>query len=369
MVTLSLDRVLGCLLGGALGDALGYPVEFLDAAEIARRYGTEPPKSLAYAGVAPAQISDDTQMVLFSIEGILRARAARVRPDEAGWAHFLLGAYQRWYSTQTMRAQSTPLQATSMGPLVSDPRLHARRAPGNTCLAALAQSFVASTLASPDSPVNFSKGCGALMRSAPFGLAALTRSEAFQQAKVAGALTHGHPSGYLSAAYFASVIFDTARGVDLDVAMSHADVLLDRESEHDEVAFAVDRARRLATDSPQASMDWASLGQGWVGDEALGIALFCALRSARIGGGFIPMLWDAVVHDGDSDSTGALVGSLLGARTGTADLPAAWLDELEARDLIEQLSRELHAVVVGGDVDPERFPPVAGALLDVTRVD
>ena len=70
-----LDRYRGCLLGGAAGDALGYPVEFLSLADIRERYG--PAGITSYAlqhGVA--QISDDTQMTLFTANGLLFLRPA-----------------------------------------------------------------------------------------------------------------------------------------------------------------------------------------------------------------------------------------------------------------------------------------------------
>src|SRR5690606_6418819 len=65
-------RFLGCLLGGAVGDALGAPVEFMKRAEILRRFG---PKGItqyapAYGGLG--RITDDTQMTLFTAEGLIR---------------------------------------------------------------------------------------------------------------------------------------------------------------------------------------------------------------------------------------------------------------------------------------------------------
>src|SRR5215471_4781140 len=90
----SRDRFLGCLLAGAIGDSLGYPIEFVKSAdEIVARFGVAPPDALAYAGAAV--VSDDTQMTLFSADALLRARAARA----GSIAPFALGAYQRWYAT------------------------------------------------------------------------------------------------------------------------------------------------------------------------------------------------------------------------------------------------------------------------------
>jgi ADP-ribosylglycohydrolase len=187
-----LDRIEGCLLGGALGDALGYPIEFVGSAdEIARRFGTAPPARLAYGEGARGLVSDDTQMTLYTAEGLVAARraGASVATDH------LLAAYQRWYGTQAMRRGEPARPPKDAGWLSADPRMHERRAPGTTCLSALALSFTRGSLATVNDPPNGSKGCGAVMRSAPFGFIARAREDAFEAARDAGVLTHGHPSG------------------------------------------------------------------------------------------------------------------------------------------------------------------------------
>jgi ADP-ribosylglycohydrolase len=240
-----------------------------------------------------------------------------------------------------MRAGSPARPPANAGALMADPRLHARRAPGNTCLAALAQSFTRGRLATVEDPPNGSKGCGAVMRSAPFGLAARDRAEAFREARDAGVLTHGHPSGYLSAAYFAAVVFDVARDAPLADAMRRADELLAVEAESGETRAAIEGARRVAAHGAPSRAALEGLGGGWVGEEALAIAIACALTA---GDGVAAALWRSVVHGGDSDSTGSLTGNLLGAMRGEGALPAAWLAELELRDVVERVARELHEV-------------------------
>jgi ADP-ribosylglycohydrolase len=347
------DRVLGCLLGGALGDALGYPIEFVHSAEeIVARFGASAPGDLSYAGTAVT--SDDTQMTLFSAEALVRARSAG-SPDVTSFA---LGAYQRWYATQ---APSKPQAQGGQGLLLAEPRLHARRAPGQTCLAALALSFTRAKVASVDDPPNGSKGCGAVMRAAPFGLAARTREEAFVTARDAAVLTHGHPSGYLSAAYLASLVFDLARGMALADAMAAADVLLSGERDHEEVAAALVGAREVAARRDLSAGAIEQLGGGWVGEQALAIGLASVLAGpvhdpARC-------LWRAVMHAGDSDSTGSIAGNLLGAMVGAQALPRRWREQLDIGDLIERVARDLHAVTIQGRLpDAGDYPPVAGSL-------
>jgi ADP-ribosylglycohydrolase len=349
------DRFLGCLLGGAIGDALGYPIEFARSADdIVARFGAAPPAQLAYAG--PALVSDDTQMTLFSAEAVLRARAA----GADSIAPFALGAYQRWYATQATSPPPSQLP-TGHGILIAEPRLYARRAPGQTCLGALVASFMRSALPTVADPPNNSKGCGAVMRAAPFGLLARTRDEAFVTARDAAVVTHGHPSGFLSAATLAALVHDLVNGVDLVEAMRAADVLLAREPEHDEMTAAMTAARSVAAGGAPTASRLESLGGGWVGEQALAIGLACALTASAddVAGA----LWRAVVHAGDSDSTGSIAGNLIGAMFGARALPARWREQVELRDLIARVAGDLHGVAAGGGApDTAAYPAVDGVV-------
>lgn len=71
------DKIRGCLFGGAVGDALGYPVEFLKEKEIFREYGRNGIQSYKLNQELKALISDDTQMTLFTANGLLAAQTNR----------------------------------------------------------------------------------------------------------------------------------------------------------------------------------------------------------------------------------------------------------------------------------------------------
>src|SRR5690606_32842060 len=96
-----------------------------------------------------------------------------------------------------------------------------------------------------------------------------------------------------------------------------------------------------------------ALGGGWVAEEALAIALYCALVAE---GDFAAGVRLAVNHSGDSDSTGAIAGNLLGVMLGEEAIPAAWLRELELRDVIEQIADDLFRAAGGRDIDWQRYP-------------
>jgi ADP-ribosyl-[dinitrogen reductase] hydrolase len=351
MPTLS-DRFQGCLLGGAVGDALGAPIEFLSLADIRARFG---PDGLTREtpDAVRAGITDDTQMTLFTAEGLLRAHNARIAGGAAGPEAEIAAmhrAYLRWDYTQREAWPSlAPPRSDRSGWLLEQPFLHRLRAPGRTCLSAL-RGDRRGTIAQP---LNASKGCGGVMRVAPVGLA---HARPFAFAVEAAALTHGHPSGYLSAGALAAMIAALVAGHSLEEAVDRAGRELSSCDGHEETTAALQKAVALArSGAPPSAEAVESLGQGWVGDEALAIAVYCSLTAADLADG----VTRAVNHGGDSDSTGAITGNLLGAALGAQAIPRAWRDALEGAELMTRVAADLFDMVTYAEraVDPVRYPP------------
>jgi len=80
------------------------------------------------------------------------------------------------------------------------------------------------------------------------------------------------------------------------------------------------------------------LGEGWVGEEALAIAVYCSLRHRD---DFRKAIIAAVNHSGDSDSTGAIAGNILGAYLGLSSIPEKWVKKLEIREAIVKIADEI----------------------------
>jgi hypothetical protein len=130
------ERVRGCLLGGAAGDALGAPVEFLTLDEIRAHHGEDGVTEMVAAAWPAGSITDDTQMTMFTVEGLIRAV---VRLHLKGICHpagVVDHAYARWLATQGQRCPRWD-RGELDGWLICLPGLHVRRAPGNTCLSAM----------------------------------------------------------------------------------------------------------------------------------------------------------------------------------------------------------------------------------------
>jgi ADP-ribosyl-[dinitrogen reductase] hydrolase len=296
--------LLGCVLGGAVGDGLGAPIEFSSIDTIRHLHGPS-----GVVDLPSLEITDDTQMVLFTLEGLLLARQHGVDPRLT-----VRAAYGRWLHTQ-----GGPLVASD-GWLMADQRLHSRRAPGHTCITALKHN-----------EKNNSKGCGGVMRAAPVAVWSPDVREVFSLAADTARMTHHHPSGYLSAGALAVIVQALLAGSDLVSAVAVARAELVRWEGHEEQTSLLDKVMGLGPLTPEEIE--SELGGGWVGEEALAIGLHAAL----VGANFADAVRIAVNHSGDSDSTGSICGNILGARDGTDVIPDAWLAVLELRDVMERL--------------------------------
>ncbi|MEV0636699.1 ADP-ribosylglycohydrolase family protein [Streptomyces sp. NPDC050619] len=348
-------RVRGCLLGGAVGDALGYPVEFSSLDRIRAAHGQQ-----GVTGLVPGEngavglISDDTQMTLFTAEALIQDQEGkRHRAPEKGisdgWIMLMRRAYEQWLETQRKPGPEQAAPPENGGPeggLITEPWLYARRAPGNACLSGVAQMYAPDPWLALDGkpgPVNpDSKGCGAVMRSAPFGL--VTNDHvAFSMAARAAQITHGHPTGYYAAGALAAIVANLVEGDSMEGSVLRALQLLKHFPGHEETSAALHRAVELAADSTVARAERVeSLGAGWVAEEALAIGVYCALLKMRTEDALLM----SVNHSGDSDSTGSICGNLRGAQRGDSTLPHAWVRQIEGRARIAMLADDLAATGV-----------------------
>ncbi|MFM2124170.1 MAG: hypothetical protein RL328_621 [Acidobacteriota bacterium] len=331
------SRVRGCLLGGATGDALGAPVEFMRLSQIRERFGLFGITDYAPAYGRIGAITDDTQMTLFTAEGMIRAFVRQSLRGICSPPAVISHAYLRWLLTQGGHP-SRGLKIGEDGWLWGVRELHHRRAPGNTCLSALASmhEFTAEHAS------NDSKGAGAIMRVAPTALMAPEGHEqdaqsVFDLAKSVSWITHGHPSGYLSAAAFAVILHGLLGGHILATGIERARDLLKGEEDSAETLGAIAKAMDCVEAGTPPDDAISLIGEGWVAEEALGIALYCALTTSD----FATAVRMAVNHDGDSDTTGSLVGQLLGAMQGEDAIPVHWLRDLELRNTIAEMADDL----------------------------
>jgi ADP-ribosylglycohydrolase len=336
-----LSKFKGCLIGGAVGDALGYAVEFMPASTIFQKYGKKGITEYELRhGVA--EISDDTQMTLFTATGLLvgttRGMARGIMGNYEGYIAY---SYRDWYRTQTERY---PLpEEFHYSWLVNLPEMFSLRAPGNTCLSALQQGGNGSI----GNPPNHSKGCGGIMRVAPIGLYFTGKGLTPEEIDIIGAktaaLTHGHELGYIPAAMLAHIIWRiTESGTTiLDAvkdAMGMMPVIFPEAKHMDDLLALIRKAVALSKEDRNDLDAIRQLGEGWVAEETLAIGVYCVLKYSD---DFQKGIVAAVNHDGDSDSTGAVAGNILGAFLGFDAIPQKYLDRLELKNVILEIAEDL----------------------------
>lgn len=337
------ERFKGAMLGGAVGDALGYLIENMDLKTIHKKYGPYGLRTIVKVNPNTKKgiISDDTQMALFTADGLLWASHDELSPAEG-----IYRSYMRWYYTQTERivrmGQSDWIkkqahEETLGYDMMGTADLFSRRGPGKVCLMSLASGVCYDEKNRP----NTSKS-STVMRTGPIGLFySSDPQQAFVVGCQAGMLTHGGPNGYLSAGIFSALVSLLTQGKDMGAAIAEVLPLLQQDngmSLYKLVIKAIDEA--VSDHNPIKSMK--VLGLGWSADEALALAIYCLLKTKS--------LKDAVIlacnQDGDSDTCGAICGTLAGALYGEKGIPKNWLNGLECLDLAEHLSDCLYQHVM-----------------------
>ncbi|MBR6707007.1 MAG: ADP-ribosylglycohydrolase family protein [Clostridia bacterium] len=344
-----LSRIRGSLIGGAVGDALGYPVEFMPWKGITREYGPEGIQSYCINRMTGnAVITDDTQMTLFTANGILIGEThGRLKGIQGPIADYVHIAYREWQLTQEHGADVMNMDHRCW--LFEIPTLHVPRAPGLTCLSALRSGKMGST----EKPLNNSKGCGGVMRVAPLGLHYRPETEDDRRfldkdgAEIA-AITHGHPLGWLPAAVMTHMIGVGVYGDGRKSIRAAADEAWETvrniygggvsDYNLDAMEKLIVKAEKLSAAEGNDVDQIRSIGEGWTGDEALAIALYCCLRYPD---DFTRAITAAVNHSGDSDSTGAVAGNILGAFIGEEAIGEKWKADLEMLPVIMEMADDL----------------------------
>ena len=305
-----------------------------------------------------AQISDDTQMTLFTANGLLFSETRRRigAPGGGSVAGAVAACYRDWLKTQ--REPFCPGAQDHTAWIMNVPELYQRRAPGNTCLDAIVQGAKGTM----ERPINRSKGCGGIMRVASAGLWLTKPDGAGRLAAQLAALTHGHELGYIPAGvlgYCVSVLTHGETDSVLEAVQNGMDWAARQFAGTPHLPELIDLVNEAVCLSEKDMEDTDAireLGEGWVAEETLAIAVYCALKHEN---DFDRAIAAAVNHDGDSDSTGAVTGNLLGARLGLAGIPPKYLEHLELKSVILELADDLCQ-----GVPPsygKQFPPLVHA--------
>jgi ADP-ribosylglycohydrolase len=313
--TPALDRISGCVLGAAIGDALGHPVEFIDSLEgIRLQYGPRGIEGYVLwwendtGRFAP--YTDDTQMAEVVLRSLLASRDAgedldltmeRIGQGFARWAENPQGGH---------------------------------RAPGGACLRGSRELERGRPWREGDPRAG---GCGSVMRAYPFGLFFSDERRAETWAVEHSRLTHGHPMALAACAAIAVGVRHAVLGHGSEAildGMLDAAARRDRETA-DLCCWALEQAR-----GGQPSAPVLERLQGWNAREAIAAAVHVLARHPDAPR---TALLEAANTPGDSDSIATLVGAVVGARCGLGSLPEDWVRDVERSPDLLALSRSIHS--------------------------
>eukprot|EP00703_Trepomonas_sp_PC1_P003817 JAP92789.1 ADP-ribosylglycohydrolase [Trepomonas sp. PC1] len=313
-----LTRKLACILIGGQGDALGFRVEFLSFTNIIKKFGS------LFTQISKT-VSDDTQMTLF----------AELAMQQGGQKQNFQQQFLNWHSTQLHLKQAE--KGSQLHQISS--ALNHLRAPGGTCMSALA----AGGHGSFTKKINDSKGCGTIMRNGTIALHGFELDYLVNCAAVQALITHTHDDAMLPCCF--QTVFQTMLFVCQENNwFQRCQQALRQTDEYLTKSFLQDKYQKSNTKKLMGKLmleklhnidlnhqnyqkstlylQLKKLGQGWVADEALAIAIFCLMQSED------PMqqIIIAANHDGDSDSTACVCGQIYGSVRGFRGFPIEGVD-------------------------------------------
>lgn len=355
-------------MGGAIGDCLGANTEFKSLDEIKELYGNS--GLTDFIGKDDkGYITDDTQMTLFTIEAILNYE--KDLSVDKSLTYEFMKSYKNWYITQYNK-YNEQVSKTYKSDLMLVEDMYRWRAPGNTCLTSIKQMDLVNK---EYRTVNDSKGCGAIMRIAPIGLTYLWNSHKngidnlIKYTIENVLLTHQHILSTLSCLYYIYIInrlteSDTFMKAKKDMKLIELDIIFspngleskflhnlflynykeqDTENSFSTIKNLWQTVKDLIYSKNSPSIDdIKQIGQGWVAEETLMIALYCVIQAKS----FEECIILAANHDGDTGSTAALAGQLYGLINPNEVINSKFFNRINEKDLILDYSNKLFNVMV-----------------------
>jgi len=323
------EQYSGCVCGLAIGDALGFPNEFNDRkTNLLRRNNKELTdleptlnfargktkrigKKLVYEPVIefPAgTYSDDTQMSLALARALLRNNFKKY--DLNNIMKNVQEEFIDWLNDK-----------------------QTDRAPGKACIAGCRK--MAKGIFWRQSGDYAAKGCGAAMRSAPIGLMFYDDLEKLVEiSDAASKCTHAHPTA-ISAGIGTAYL--TALALQRKNPEKWIDEILQKEFFNLEFKNKIAEIKTIKAKT-DIFKEIEQIGQGWKGDEAVAIALYCFLRNPK---NYAKSVLTAANIDGDTDSVSCITGAISGAYNGINKIPEKWIQNIENSENLKEIGGKL----------------------------
>jgi len=317
-----IKKFRGCLLGLAVGDALGAPVEFLKLEEIKEKYGPGGIQDFdLWDGFKPGSTTDETQLSLATAKACINAFQSLMDKRKSRSLDFAYLWYQDW-----LQSMKDPFRV---------------RRPGYTTMHVL-QSGKKGVV---EAPINDSTEPSGLLRTAPVGLT-FPPGMAFREGADFAALTHGNPSSYLAGGFLAESIAQIIAGKSLQDAVELALEQTMTFEGNQELLRLMELAMELFIVREPVETALEKIGKGMTAGEVLAMGIFCCMRFVF---SFQEGLIAAVNHSGASPTTGAVTGAVSGALLGSDAIPEKWVTRLEDSSKILEIAEDMYMAIKGGE--------------------
>lgn len=305
MNTTIIDKIKAVMIGHAVGDALGVPVEFKSREKISKAPITDMEGFGTYPYPAGTW-SDDTSMSLAAIDSLAQ--------DKIDWDEIMKN-FGKWLDS----GEYTPSGETFDV--------------GRTCVRAIINYFTNGTdaLHSGES-AEYSNGNGSLMRIHPFVLYAYAKQMPINEWSGvivnASALTHAHNRSKIGCLIYAFVLMSLLKREGksgIQEGLQKAEFCLNSCEEF------ISYERIFKSDFEILPRDEIK-SSGYVVD-TIEAAIWCLMNTHS----YKECVLTAVNLGGDTDTIAAIAGGLAGALYGYESIPKEWLDTLIKRDYIEEM--------------------------------
>ena len=295
-----LKKFKGCLLGAAIGDALGMPNESAAPNLNKMKYGYRRPyKGHPNENLKPGQYTDDTQLMI-----LVAALIADGKYNEERYS----SALRELYAQGNLRFPDGSISAACEDNVKKN----------------IPRNGVKST----------TSGC--LPVAIPFGLAFPDMNEGSERAVRACNVTHTHPAAHAAVSTLASLIYHTLHDTPDPIERA-----LEKAQDEDEVLGGkIRNALVLEKEGMDIETALLKIGNDVSVFQTLPISIFLIRRYSHPS----DLLTVAANAGGNTDTIGFICGAYLGAAQGIDALPPDLLGGLEDRQRIELLGQRLHAL-------------------------
>ncbi len=343
MKKISIANFHNCILGGAIGDALGYPVRDLEYDTIINKYGKKGITTIEVDCDNRARITDNTQLTIFTMDALIRTYTKYYLYKKTGMGEInTYTSYLRWQYTQGRKVpESRAIDFLNDNYLMNYQELKYERCAEKYTKEILCNDIKNSKLEG----INDNKGYLCLTKTAPVGLVFYKDdNDAFEMAIKIAKITHGHPSAYISAGIFSVIIANLCRGKDLNESIQKALDIAKQHKESKQVIDKINFAYRLSKDKYHYTEKLDDFGICENADDVLAATIYiCLIFQDKD-------ISDALLFSVNNNCLGnniaSVVGNILGLYNGLDIISTEWSKKIELYKLIKDISFDLYSVAI-----------------------